>query len=154
MTSAKNSQRGKIRRWASKHIEPSSTSSSSIAAYIISLSSRDIEGIKRAFDDTSGYLPRHFAKLVHRYWPNSKTARPSEGKWILARGCARIESDLIQLTTTISPFSDHRQNRNPRNLRCFSFMTWLVRFTPKLRFSVNTTVIYRAKSSDTPLKQL
>lgn len=97
-----------------------------------------------------------------RYRPNSKTAGPSAREMDLRQEDLRprIESDVIQLTATISSFTpsiggaDRSHNRSPRNLRGFQFHepeTWeraSLRFTPESTTGFRSVrpIIYRAES--------
>lgn len=102
---------------------------------------------KDAFDDTCDF-PSRQASPPPRYWPNSKTVGPSEGKWILARDRNRIKRNPADRNDFAL-----RPNRGPaRKSTVFSFVqpsSPFRRFTPSLGFRSIQRLIYRAKRPDT-----
>lgn len=150
LTSAKNPPRGKMA--VEKDVEgPFSSPPTPPISFM--LSRQSIGDVKRAFDDTCASLLAK-SPLPPRYWPNSKTVpRKGNGSWQEIG----IESNVIQLTATISP-SDRIEARleiygvqsraPPLSPSCWTIYT-------EPRFSVNTTVnLSRKEAWYTVLKQL
>jgi len=95
----------------------------SFRAYIISLLTGGIGDLTRTLDDTPDLFPFLTSDLGgRRYWSNSRTAREMD---LGARLKARIESDLIQLTTSI-PSLDRTEVTRYLEIWTIPFATCLI----------------------------